>query len=112
MTTGPLPPISMSTGLPAARSQILLPVTELPVKPTASVPGFETTSSPTTDPSPVTRLITPGGRSAASIAPVSATAQSDVVGAGTQTMVLPAAIPGARYSTGMLRGKFHGVTTA
>ena len=39
-------------------------------------------------------------------------ATSEVVGAGVQTMVLPAASPGAMYSTGMFTGKFHGVTTA
>ena len=43
---------------------------------------------------------------------ISATATSEVVGAGVQTMVLPAARPGAMYSTGMFTGKFHGVTTA
>ena len=38
-------------------------------------------------------------------------AHTEVVGAGTQTMVLPMARPGARYSTGMLIGKFQGVIT-
>ena len=112
MMTGPLPPISISSGLPAARAQMILPVTDDPVKATASVPGLATISSPTTAPSPVTRLSTPGGRSAASIATASAAATSEVVGAGVQTIVLPATRPAPRYSTGMLTGKFHGVTTA
>jgi hypothetical protein len=46
------------------------------------------------------------------MARVSATATREVVGAGVQTMVLPAASPGAIYSTGIFTGKFQGVTTA
>ena len=43
---------------------------------------------------------------------MSFTATTEVVGAGTQTIALPLARPGARYSVGMFRGKFHGVMTA
>ena len=38
------------------------------------------------------------------MARISSTAAMEVVGAGTQTMALPVAMPGARYSTGMLTG--------
>src|SRR5262249_6264540 len=55
---------------------------------------------------------TPGGTPAASMHSISATAHIEVVGAGTQTIALPAARPAPRYSTGILIGKFHGVTTA
>ena len=34
---------------------------------------------------------------------------NDVVGAGTQTIVLPARKPGAKNVTGRLKGKFQGV---
>ena len=45
---GPLPPISSSRRLPAARSAIRRPVAVEPMKPTATVPGLATSSSPTT----------------------------------------------------------------
>jgi len=60
----------------------------------------------------MTKLTTPAGNPAASIARIRATAHADVVGAGTHTIVFPVAMPGAKYSTGMLTGKFHGVITA
>ena len=55
--------------------------------------------------------MTPAGSPADSIVCISAQATSDVDGAGTQTIALPVAMPGARYSTGMFTGKFQGVMT-
>ena len=55
-------------------------------------------------PSPITRFSTPAGSPAASIARMSSTAAIEVVGAGTQTIALPVASPGPRYSTGMFTG--------
>src|SRR5258705_453500 len=62
---------------------------------TASVPGLRAISSPTTGPGPVTRLTTPGGRSASARQPARATADTAVDGAGVQTTVLPLASAGA-----------------
>ncbi|MCY1531424.1 hypothetical protein D9M68_666480 [compost metagenome] len=87
------------------------PVAVLPVKAMAVTSGCTTTASPTVAPSPMTRLTTPAGSPALSMAAISAQATSAVDGAGTQTMALPVAMPGARYSTGMLTGKFQGVMT-
>ena len=39
------------------------------------------------------------------------TAQTDVVGAGTQTTAFPAASAGATTSAGMVYGQFHAVMT-
>ena len=75
-----------------------------------AVRGCRTTSCPTTGPGPVTRFTAPLGTPAASQHSMSLIAQTDVVGAGTQTTVLPMANAGARLqSTGMFIGKFHGV---
>src|ERR671933_3097228 len=79
---------------------------------TACVPGFTATSSPTSPPGPVTRLKTPRGRSAATMHSASATAETDVVGAGTQTTAFPEASAGASASAGIVYGQFHGVITA
>src|SRR5919202_5356741 len=78
---------------------------------TACVPGFTATSSPTSPPGPVTRLKTPAGRSASTRHSASATAETDVVGAGTQTTAFPDASAGASASAGIVYGQFHGVIT-
>ena len=108
-TTGPLPPISMTTALPAAADATERPVGVEPMKATPRVPGLRAISSPTSGPGPVTRLTTPGGRSASAMHSASATAQTAVVGAGVQTTVLPAAIAGASSSAGIVYGQFQGV---
>src|SRR5919108_3111415 len=110
-TSGPLPPISRSTSLPAARSATRCPVAIDPMNPTADVPGFAATSSPTTGPGPVTMLNTPGGRPASTMHSASFTAHTDVVGAGTHTTAFPAARAGATISAGIVYGQFQGVIT-
>src|SRR5204862_227140 len=68
-------------------------------------------AAPTTAPGPVTRLRTPGGRSASATHSASATAAIAVVEAGVQTTVFPQASAGAISSAGIVYGQFHGVMT-
>ena len=78
-TTGPLPPISSSSDLPAAgRGDLAAGLGRADEARRACVPGFPAISSPTVEPGPVTRLKTPGGRSASTTHSASATAQSAV----------------------------------
>ena len=71
------------------------PVRLPPVNPTASTPGWVTIASPTTGPSPITRLTVPAGRPARSRHSQSLLAIADVDRAGSQTIVLPVAMAGA-----------------
>ena len=82
------------------------------MKPTATVPGLTTSSSPTTGPGPRTKLKTPGGRSASATHSASSPEQTAVLGAGVHTTVLPTASAGATISAGIVYGQFHGVITA
>src|SRR3954454_19719186 len=82
------------------------------MKPTATVPGFDTSSSPTSGPGPSTKLNTPGGRSASATHSASSPEHTAVLGAGVHATVLPAASAGATISAGIVYGQFHGVTTA
>ena len=59
----------------------------------------------------MTRLNTPGGRSASATQRASATAQIAVDGAGVQTTVFPQANAGASSSAGIVYGQFHGLIT-
>ena len=68
-------------------------------------------ASPTSEPGPVTRLKTPAGRSASARQPARTVAHSDVLEAGFQTTVLPAARAGAMSSPGIVYGQFQGVMT-
>ena len=88
--------------MPAARSAIRRPVAVEPMKPTATVPGLATSSSPTTAPGPVTKLKTPGGRSASATHSASSAEHTAVLGAGVHTTVLPAASAGATISAGIV----------
>ena len=72
------------------------------MKATPSVPGLRAISSPTTGPGPVTRLNTPGGRSASAMHSARATAQIAVEGAGVHTTALPQASAGATSSAGIV----------
>ena len=68
-TSGPLPPISSSSRLAGRRARaIRAPVAVEPMKPTASAPriGARSRRRPSS-PGPVTRLKTPGGRSASTM---------------------------------------------
>ena len=101
-TNGPLPPISSSWALPAARRETVSPVAVEPVKATARVPGLTASSSPTSGPGPSTRLKTPGGRSASTTHSASTPEQTAVDGAGVHTTQLPQASAGASTSAGIV----------
>src|SRR6266568_4239622 len=111
MTIGPLPPSSSSCVLPAALAATLPPVSTEPTNPTPATSGCATTASPTTGPGPETKLNTPAGRLACAMTSASSAQQAVVVGAGTQTTVLPAASAGANSSAPIVYGQFQGLTT-
>ncbi len=110
-TTGPLPPSSSTAALPAAASATRRPVSVEPMKPTPCVPGLRAISSPTVEPGPVTRLKTPGGRSASATHSARAIPATAVVEAGVQTTAFPQASAGAISSAGIVYGQFQGVIT-
>ena len=97
--------------MPAARAATLPPVSTEPTKPTPATSGCPTTASPTTGPGPDTKLNRPLGRLASAIISASKPQHAVVLGAGTQTTVLPAAIAGAKISAPIVYGQFHGLTT-
>src|SRR5215831_4608422 len=111
MTIGPLPPSSSSCVFPALLVATAPPVWTEPTNPTPATSGCETTASPTTGPGPETKLKTPEGRSASAMISVSSAQHAVVLGAGTQTTVLPAASAGAKISAPIVYGQFHGLTT-
>ncbi len=88
--------------MPAAAAATRRPVAVEPMKATPSTPGLRAISSPTTGPGPVTRLKTPGGRSASAMQRASSTAHTDVEGAGVHTTALPQASAGATSSAGIV----------
>ncbi len=98
--------------MPAARRAMCRPVAVEPMKPTPAMSGWPTISSPTSGPGPVTKLKTPGGRSASATHSASRPEQTAVLGAGVHTTVFPQASAGATISAGIVYGQFHGVTTA
>ena len=112
ITIGPFPPSSRIWALPAARAATFPPVATDPTKPTPATPGWLTSASPTTGPGPGRKLNTPGGSPAPAITPASRPLHAEVLGAGTQTTVLPAASAGANSSAPIVYGQFHGLTTA
>jgi hypothetical protein len=97
--------------LPAARAATDAPVATEPTKPTPATAGWPANASPTTGPGPATRLNTPGGRPVPAITSARTVQQALVVGAGTQTTVLPAAMAGANSSAPIVYGQFHGLIT-
>src|SRR5580693_8791533 len=111
MTIGPLPPSSSSCVLPAARAATRPPVATEPMKPTAATPGWPATASPATGPGPGRKLNTPAGTPAPVMISASSAQHAEVVGAGTQTTALPAAMAGANSSAPIVYGQFHGLMT-
>ena len=88
--------------MPAARPTTISPVWVEPVNATARVPGFSSSSSPTSGPGPRTKLNTPGGRSASATHSASRPEQTAVEGAGVQTTQLPHASAGASTCAGIV----------
>src|ERR1700743_1417570 len=107
---GPLPPSSSSWAFPGERAATLAPVATEPTKPIPATPGWPASASPATGPGPGTKLNTPAGM-APPMTGGSTAQHAMVVGAGTQTTVLPAAMAGARISAPIVYGQFHGLIT-
>ena len=86
-----------------------LPVPSDPVNEMAFTAGFVTSSLPTFDPGPVTRLIAPLVTPASCSASTSRTAHSGARSEGFSTTALPQMSAGAVFHVGIAMGKFHGV---
>ena len=100
-TNADLPPSSRQTFLmpSPATDAIRRPACSEPVKLTMSTSGCETIASPTTRPGPETMLSTPFGRPISCAASASMNALSGASSAGFNTIVHPAARPGAILQT-------------
>ena len=100
MTLALLPPSSrlifFTVWLPTSATR--LPARVEPVKLTMSTSGCAAIASPTTGPTPVTRLNTPSGRPASSITSARMNALIGATSLGFSTTVLPAASAGATFS--------------
>ena len=84
------------------------PIRVEPVKDTLSISGCRLIASPTTGPSPLTMLSTPGGNTSCRIS-TSRMEEVGVVSAGLITMVLPAARAGPTFQENSSKGKFQAV---
>ncbi len=96
-----LPPSSSETFLTvsAATAMTRLPAAVDPVNDTMSTSGCAARASPTTGPSPVTRLNTPGGRPTCANTSASTKADSGATSDGLSTTVQPAASAAATFAT-------------
>ena len=106
-----LPPSSIVIlrSVPASWRMIALPTSVDPVNATFDAAGWPITRAPVS-PAPVTKLTTPGGRSASCRISASLSAVIEVVSAGLRTTQLPMASAGAIFHASMRSGKFHGMT--
>ena len=96
----------------AAAAMIALPVSRWPVNETIEVSSSLTSAAPVDGP-PVTRLITPSGRSrCSSISLNSSIVDSGVTSLGLTTSVLPVSSAGASLRASTASGKFHGQIAA
>ena len=97
MMFGDLPPSSSVTRftVAAASSLTRLPARVDPVNDTMSTPGCAAIASPTTGPTPVTRLNTPAGRPTSWMISARMNALSGATSLGFSTTVQPAASAGA-----------------
>ncbi len=95
--SGDLPPSSSDTRLTdcEASSMTRLPASVEPVNDTMSTSGWTAMASPTTGPTPVTRLKTPAGRPTDSTISARTNAFSGATSEGLTTTVQPAASAGA-----------------
>src|SRR5438094_4825818 len=91
---------------------IVRPASVLPVIVTSPVILFVTSSSPTSDPLPVTTLTTPFGNPASSISLTIAIVLRGVLLDGFVTTVFPVINAGATFLATVADGKFHGVIHA
>src|SRR6266571_7791702 len=91
---------------------IVRPASVLPVIVTNPVILFVTSSSPTSDPLPVTTLTTPFGNPASSISPTISIVLRGVLLDGFVTTVFPVIKAGASFLATVAEGKFQGVIDA
>ena len=108
-----LPPSSRLTRLRSwpQRAATWRPAAVEPVNATLSIPGWATSSSPTSRP-PGRMLTTPGGRPIPSMTSASSRASSGVSPAGLMTMEHPASRAGASFVAIRNCGMFHGTIAA
>src|SRR5262249_61367303 len=78
-----------------------------PVNVTASTSGDEASAGPMTEPGPMTRFNTPGGRPARCTMSTSVHGDAGTSSAGLKTTQFPNAIAGAIFQAGIASGKFH-----
>ena len=97
--------------LPALARTIERPTWVEPVNDTLSTSECSTNAAPTA-PSPVTRLITPGGNPTCCASSASRIEVSGVCSGGLMITVLPVARAGASFHPRIISGKFHGVINA
>src|SRR5947209_5357999 len=88
---------------------IVLPASVLPVMVTNPVILFLTSSSPTSDPLPVTTLTTPFGKPASSISLTISIVLGGVLLDGFVTTVFAVISAGASFLATVAQGKFQGV---
>ena len=105
-----LPPSSSvdAASRPAARAAICLPVASLPVNATLATPGWSTSAEPAS-PSPVTTLITPGGKPTCSARRTVSMTLALACSEGFTITVLPAASAGASVYIVSSTGEFQGM---
>src|SRR5882724_12105344 len=90
--------------VPTVRPTAVEPVSEMALTSGCSVSG-----APTSEPNPLTMLITPLGTPASDKVRTRLKVESGVSWAGLITQVLPQTMAGRSFHDGMAMGKFHGV---
>ena len=110
-TNGFFPPISNWNFAIRDRQAVAIfwPVPTEPVKLMASTRESSSSTAPTSEPRPMTRLKTPLGKPARIRMSASAHADPGTSSAGFITTVLPKANAGANFQAGIAMGKFQGV---
>ena len=108
---GFLPPSSSEQCLKllAAVVPTIRPTAEEPVSEMARTSGCSVSGVPTSEPKPVTMLITPFGTPASVSACTRLKVESGVSCAGLITQVLPQTMAGSSFHEEIAMGKFHGV---
>src|SRR3989344_3589464 len=108
-TNGFLPPISSCTLAPRGTQAAATrwPVPTEPVKLTPAMRSSSSSTAPTSEPRPITRLNTPAGRPARCRMSASAQAEPGTTSAGLNTTQLPEARAGPIFQAGGAHGRHH-----
>ena len=109
--SGDLPPSSSCSLLifTADASMILRPVVVDPVKAILSTSGCLASAAPATGPSPVTTLMTPGGKPSSCNSSTTRRTLSEASSAGLMTVVHPVASTAPRIHHWLISGPFQGM---